>query len=61
MRPTSRFYYDPELAAFVKKCFYDRLIYKVIREKCIEKFGLERSPSKTAIGVFCQKLPIEPD
>jgi hypothetical protein len=56
-RPRSKFYYDPEMAAFVKSCFEERLIYTAIRNKCIEKFGLERSPSTSALSRFYQLQP----
>jgi hypothetical protein len=59
-RPRSKFYYDPELAAFVKSCIEARLIYSVIRAKCIEKFGLDRAPSVSAISRFYQTLPDGP-
>ena len=60
-RSRSRFYYDPEVAAFVKSCLDQRLIYSVIRDKCVEKFGAERSPSRTAIGRYYQSLPATPE
>lgn len=56
-RPRSKFYYDPEMAAFVKSCFEDHLIYTAIRDKCIEKFGRERSPSTSALSRYYQLQP----
>lgn len=56
-RPTSRFYRDPEVAAFVKQCIEERLIYSTIHERCVEKFGADRAPSSSAISRFYQTLP----
>jgi hypothetical protein len=59
-RPCSRFYYDPELAAFVQAGFNDRLIYAAIKAKCRERFGPDRTPSVSAIGRFYQSIQANP-
>jgi hypothetical protein len=59
MRPRGKFYYDVEMAEFVKLCIKQRLIYSAIRAKCIEKFGKDRAPATSSISRFYQTLPPE--
>lgn len=49
-RQTSRIYRDAELAAFVDASLDERLTYDEIRNRCVKKFGSDRSPSTGAIS-----------
>jgi hypothetical protein len=55
-RSRSRIYRDIEIEKLVIAGLEQRLNYADIRTKCIEKFGLERSPSISAISRYYQSL-----
>jgi hypothetical protein len=42
---------DPELAEYILNC-RETLILSDIRKACVEKFGSERAPSRSAINRF---------
>jgi len=46
---------DPELQAFIHS-ITDPMTIRDIRDLCIEKFGAERVPSKSAIGRYLLKV-----
>lgn len=60
-RPRSRFFYDPEMAAFVEACLNERLIYKAVQAKCRERFGPDRTPSVSAISRYYRTVQAAPD
>lgn len=45
---------DPELAAFILECS-KTMVVREIRLACSEKFGAERTPSKSAIYRFQER------
>lgn len=42
---------DPQLAEYILQC-RETLILSDVRKACVEKFGLERAPSRSAINRF---------
>jgi len=57
-RSRSRIWRDPDIEKLVIAGLEQRLNYADIRAKCIEAFGLERSPSISAISRFYRNRPI---
>lgn len=53
--PRSRVERDPEVAAFLAECLGTRLL-KDTYALCVERFGQDRTPGKSTIGRFWQRL-----